>query len=107
LGGAPKKGSQVMNVTRIEHADEAELKRKLIVILESMGCVVIESAAVKLENYTVVRERYHLATTTMASRLKRFRERGGDFPKVCGESGRIRQLHVTPQVDELLRKAVA
>lgn len=95
-----------MNVTRIEHADDAELKRKLIVILESMGCVVVESSALKLEPYAVVRRRYNLPSGTMCMRLKRFLASGGNFPKETDPiRGRIRKLHVTPQVDELLRKA--
>jgi hypothetical protein len=91
-------------ITRIEHADDAELKRKLIVILESMDCVVVHSLAVNFEKYDVVRGRYGLSSVAMSTRLKRFRDRRGDFPKVCGDSGRIRMLHVTPQVDELLKK---
>jgi hypothetical protein len=90
--------------TTIEHADEAELKRKLIVILESMDCVVTESKALRLEKYHDVRQRYGLPPSVMSMRLQRFRDRGGDFPKETGPSGRILKLHITPQLHELLGK---
>jgi DNA-binding MarR family transcriptional regulator len=90
--------------TTIEHADAAELQRKLVVILESLG---FEVKAPALERYDDVRTRYRMDSSTMSMRIKRFIARGGDFPKETDPiRGRIRRLHVTPKLHELLSKPV-
>jgi hypothetical protein len=87
--------------TTIEHADSSELKRKLVAILEAMGFQVKAPA---LERYDDVRARYRLPSSAMCMRIKRFIARGGDFPKETDRfRGRIRRLHVTPQLDAILK----
>lgn len=83
--------------TTIEHKDDAELKRKLTVILMRLGCTIVPR--LRWERPKAVRERLGVKSSIFHKRLGNY---PGEFPAVMG-SRRIRFMHVTTELRNHLK----
>ena len=89
--------------TTIEHADDEELFEKCAAILQRVGWLVVKAENLEMETPKAVALRFNLAPTTFHKRLRAF---PGQFPARTGPSGRIRRLHVTPELEDWLGRGL-
>lgn len=86
--------------TTIEHSAHEELLEKCAIILRQSGWIVERADNFKMETPGEIQKRLGINRGQMHYRIHSFK---GQFLCRRGDSGRIRQVHVTPELEAHLK----